>query len=52
MLDKLFSFLGFNSGKSIVGLRQLTEELPETDNKKASNKSSENIKLTDLLRRA
>ena len=50
MLNKLFYFLGFNSGEGLVGLSHLTEEAANTDKKTMSGKTEKNVKVSDLLR--
>ena len=52
MLNKLFSFLGFNSGENLVGLSHLTEDALKSENKVIPAKSQKDVKLSDLLRRA
>ena len=52
MLNKLFSFLGFNSGENLVGLSQLTEETVKENKKVIPQKSQKDVKLSDLMRGA
>ena len=52
MLNKLFSFLGFNSGENLVGLSHLTEEAVKSEAKLSPAKSQKDVKLSDLLRGA
>lgn len=45
-------FLGKNSDKLKIGLAQFKEETPVEKPKKAAGKSTNEIKLSDLMRRS
>lgn len=49
MLDKFFTFLGFNSGKSCIGLKHLLDNVGEIDKKPVTHIKKE-LKLSDLMR--
>jgi len=49
MLDKFFSFLGFNSGEALVGLSGLTDNINEKIIKPVKN-NKKDLKLSDLMR--
>ena len=49
MFDKLFNFLGFNSGKSYVGLHNLVDNAPKLK-PRMNNNPDKSLKLSDLMR--
>ena len=50
MFKKLFSFLGFNSSQSLVGLAQLGDTELKPAPQKVQNASNKEMKLSDLMR--
>lgn len=50
MLNKLFSFLGFNSGETLVGLSHLSEEAVKKNTKSDKTTAKKEVKLSDLMR--
>lgn len=52
MLNKLFSFLGFNSGEALVGLSHLSEDSVKTNTKANVAQPKKEVKLSDLMRGA
>lgn len=49
MFDKFFAFLGFNSGKSCIGLKHLSDNAGQVDKKPVPIVKKE-LKLSDLMR--
>lgn len=50
MFDNLFSFLGFNSGETLVGLSKLDDKKENSSQKEQQIQEKKQLKLSDLMR--